>query len=39
MLPLLVFQQAYVLYYLAQHGPQFNTISPEMVPPAAPPLA
>ena len=39
MLPLLVFQQAYVLYYLAQHGPQFNTIAPEMVPPAAPPLA
>jgi hypothetical protein len=36
MLPLLVFQQAYVLYYLAQYGPQFNTIAPEVevIPPA-----
>jgi len=41
MLPLLVFQQGYVLYYLAQYGPQFDTIAPavEVIPPAAPPLA
>jgi len=39
LLPLLVFQQGYVLYYLAQYGPPFNTIAPEVIPPAGPPPA
>lgn len=38
MLPILVFQRSYSLYYLAQYGPEFNVIAPaaEETPPAGP---
>ena len=41
LLPVSTFMRSYSLYYLAQYGPQLNAIAPmpEMIPPAAPPLA
>jgi hypothetical protein len=41
LLPVLVFRQAYPLYYLAQYGPQYNVfpIQVEPVAPSVPPLA
>ncbi len=41
MLPILVFQRSYSLFYFAQYGPEFNAFAPvvEAIPPAVPPVA
>jgi hypothetical protein len=41
LLPILVFQRSYSLFYLAQYGPEFNAFAPapEAIPPAGPPVA
>jgi len=41
LLPILVFQRSYSLFYLAQYGPEFNAFAPvaQAAPPAGPPLA
>ena len=40
MLPILVFQRSYSLFYLAQYGPEFNAFAPAMetIPPTSPPV-
>jgi hypothetical protein len=35
LLPVLIFQRSYALYYLAQYGPQYD-VFPRTEPPASP---